>query len=588
MVNSDENYDMEHWLKGRPREFAIVIAARAALRAVPALATAIHIGMIGRGRQSVGTAMVLPTFRSIAASWASVMFPSHKGEIRAAARAAATAASGADAVALVAPAARAAVRTARAAADAAASTNLGARTAVTRSIGSAVAFATHDAVNLDGAVAAGTSSQMAVFALARQPLWLKGVPEWVPASWHLLKKALLDVAEDWEVWTDWYEARLVGGRVNETLELERVLIPEEIWELGPKRVNAHIKALIEKHRSEPPKKPDETVEPVPSQAPGPHYRADADGRIDSAPSGEADAQGNDRQTIDQLKPLVLQCAAALEARLSKNEFPELLASVQQYRGALAPNDATPIEWGTVWGTGVLLQNAADAAEREIKNRTLPELEDPAKTALDSLLRLHGPMILATAEGVKLSERAAGFAMTREQQEALRTAAEEVVERLKADKDIITPRAAETVSAATDAIGQGRHPERGSVYGLANLKNVSIVLIGGAAAATPALIGTLLGVPIVGAVVGAPLSLVVVEAVKKSAAFSALVTQLGARLDSMSDAELQVWLDERARRLAPFRGFVILNQEPLRRIAETTPELRWMLRYIDFIVADPET
>ena len=177
------------------------------------------------------------------------------------------------------------------------------------------------------------------------------------------------------------------------------------------------------------------------------------------------------------------------------------------------------------GVGVLLQNAAASAEREIRDRILPEMEDPAKTGLDSLLTLHGPMILATRDGAQLSETAAGFAMTREQQDTLRAAAQEVVERLKMSPEIITKRAAQSASDATKVIGQGPHPERGSVYGLANIKNISIVLIGGAAVATPALIGALLGLPIVGLVVGAPFSLVVLEAIKKSPAFSALVIQL---------------------------------------------------------------
>jgi hypothetical protein len=97
---------------------------------------------------------------------------------------------------------------------------------------------------------------------------------------------------------------------------------------------------------------------------------------------------------------------------------------------------------------------------------------------------------------------------------------------------------------------------------------------------------LLGVPLIGSIVGAPLSLVVVEAVKKSPAFTSLVTQLGAKLDAMSDLELRAWLEERSRRLTPFRSFVISNGEPLRKIASSTNELKWMLRYIDFVVGKP--
>jgi hypothetical protein len=178
-------------------------------------------------------------------------------------------------------------------------------------------------------------------------------------------------------------------------------------------------------------------------------------------------------------------------------------------------------------------------------------------------------------------------MTREQQAALRAAADRVAEQLKAQRDVITPRAADSVADAAHVIGEGKHPERGSIYGLATIRNVSVILIGGAAMATPALIGTLLGSTIVGAIAGAPLSLLVVEAVKKNAAFTALTTQLGADLNKIPDEVLPSWLEERSRRWAPLRTFVIANQEPLRKIAESTTELRWMLRYIDFIVGKPD-
>jgi hypothetical protein len=174
-------------------------------------------------------------------------------------------------------------------------------------------------------------------------------------------------------------------------------------------------------------------------------------------------------------------------------------------------------------------------------------------------------------------------MTREQQADLRAASEQVAEQLRGHHDIIAPLAAASVADAVTAIGMGNHPERGSVYALATIKNVTIILIGGAAAATPAVIGALLGSSLLGAVFGAPITLLAVETVKKSPAFNALVTQLGAKLDAMSDVELGAWLEDTTRRLAPFRSFVISNEEPLRKIARSTNELKWMLRYIDFVV-----
>jgi hypothetical protein len=137
----------------------------------------------------------------------------------------------------------------------------------------------------------------------------------------------------------------------------------------------------------------------------------------------------------------------------------------------------------------------------------------------------------------------------------------------------------SVADAANAIGEGQHPERGLVYCLATMRNVAVVLIGGAAIATPAIVGALIGA----GTAGTGFSLVAVEAVKKNRTFNALVTQLGASLEKMLDFDLRTWLEDRSRRLAPLRSFVISNEEPLRKIAGSTNELRWMLRYIDFVV-----
>jgi hypothetical protein len=412
-------------------------------------------------------------------------------------------------------------------------------------------------------------------AVADLPLWLGDAPpDWIRQRWDTLKRDLIGAGIGWEVWVNWYEDRLAGRVRSDAHELAYIEVPDHLWADGPAKVNTWIMRRLEEL---------DDLTPIPKPGPGPRFQLGEEGPIDRAPASDVDEQGNDVRTINQLKPLVMRCVSELQARLSRNEFPELIITVEQYGVALNPGPGRGVEWGEVWGLGVMLQNAASSAERRITQRILPPLEDPAKTALDSLLTMHGPLILATSDGSELSAKAQAFAMTREQEADLRAASEQVAEHLVAHNDVITPRAAASIADAVSAVGEGNHPERGSVYALATIKNVSIILIGGAAAATPAVIGALLGVPLIGSIVGAPLSLVVVEAVKKSPAFSSLVTQLGAKLDTMSDLELRAWLEDRSRRLAPFRSFVISNEEPLRKIAGSTSELRWMLRYIDFVV-----
>ena len=73
-------------------------------------------------------------------------------------------------------------------------------------------------------------------------------PSSLEMQWKSLKTELLArKSENWQVWTDWYEARLRGGPVNNALELARVMIPDEIWKQGAAVVNAKIARLIGEH-----------------------------------------------------------------------------------------------------------------------------------------------------------------------------------------------------------------------------------------------------------------------------------------------------------------------------------------------------
>jgi hypothetical protein len=428
-------------------------------------------------------------------------------------------------------------------------------------------------------------------ALAQLELWPGGAPpEWMARRWNTLKRDLIEAGVGWEVWAAWYEDRLAGRVRSEAQELAYVEVPDVVWGQGiagdPAVVNTWImrqfNRLADQASDDPPDAGSlaESIPAIPKPGPGPRFQVSDEGPIERAPTTDVDEHANDVRTINQLKPLILRCASELQVRLSRNEFPELLATIEHYGNVLNPGPGSAVEWGEVWGLGVMLQNAASSAERQIAQRLLPPLEDPAKTALDSLLTMHGPLILATSQGAELSAKAQAFAMTREQQADLRAASEQVAQQFTAHPEVITASAAASIAEAASAVGKGNHPERGTVYLLANMRNVAVVLIAGAAVTTPPILASLMGAA---AATGAGFSFIAVEALKKNPTFNALVTHLGASLEKMLDLDPRAWLEDGTRRFAPFRSFVIANEEPLRKIAASTKELRWLLRYIDFIV-----
>lgn len=177
-------------------------------------------------------------------------------------------------------------------------------------------------------------------------------------------------------------------------------------------------------------------------------------------------------------------------------------------------------------------------------------------------------------------------MTREQQAALRADALAIAAKLHGSAEVIEPQADKIVTGATEIIGEGRHPERGSAFGVATFKHVTIVLV---SAATVAAFGATVGGEM-GAAFGGPIATAVgaastwlgLETLKTRPVFKAAAAALGEGFDRLLEIE-GARLHQRLIQLAPLRRFVTDNREPLRRIATNTRQMRWMLPYIDFIV-----
>jgi hypothetical protein len=318
-----------------------------------------------------------------------------------------------------------------------------------------------------------------------------------------------------------------------------------------------------------------SLDPLPKQGAGPHFAIAPSGKIAQASRSTIDAAGNDTRRITQLVVLVRQATddLALTLRGSSNTFPELVRDLDAYRHAIS-YEVSDIAWGLVWGLGVRLEEAAAAAERKIDDRLSPQLEDVALSSLQSLRVLHAPLILATAEGRELQEQADLMRMTRDEQSALRRDAAALSSSLEQSDNLIEQEASDIVNDAVTSIGQGRHPNRGTTFGIVTIKHTAIVLVGAAVIGIPA--------HYIGGVVGAGLTMGAWEAVKKAPSFAAATAALGDEFNRIIERGGAA-AEEQVARLAPFRRFVLDNEAPLRRIAASTTQLGWMTAYIDFLV-----
>lgn len=314
---------------------------------------------------------------------------------------------------------------------------------------------------------------------------------------------------------------------------------------------------------------------LPSQGGGSHFGLSMAGQIASIPITSIDQSGNDLRRISQLLPIIRECVDDFLANSESlgNQHPNLVRDMRRYKQLISIN-VESIEWGIVWGVGVKIERSATAVERRIADRLAPELEDERLTALQSIRNLHAPLILATAEGRELQEQADRMRMTRDEQATLHDASIAVSKALEQHENIIEPEAAAIVAEAAEMVGAEPHPERGTTYGVAILKNMTIVLFGAALATTPRVA--------LGPYLGDAGTMSVWEALKKWPAFTKAAEALGENFQTFIDREKAV-VQVALKKLIPFRSFIIIHEQHLRVIAGATPQLRWLLSLIDYVV-----
>ena len=108
---------------------------------------------------------------------------------------------------------------------------------------------TLDVELLESGENAGDKPEETVAGLSGKALWLGGTPVWASRRWADFRDKLPD-AEGWQVWIDWYEARLAGRKLDAALESDLLTLPGDEWAQGPAHINAVIAKLIEA-RSDP-------------------------------------------------------------------------------------------------------------------------------------------------------------------------------------------------------------------------------------------------------------------------------------------------------------------------------------------------
>jgi Leucine-rich repeat (LRR) protein len=323
----------------------------------------------------------------------------------------------------------------------------------------------------------------------------------------------------------------------------------------------------------------EEFEPIPAQGPGPHFTINNLGRLAPAPPADLDAAGNNVNRIRQMLPLVRQAARDFAARLGSqsNTFPELARNAAQYLDEVSKPE-TEIEWGLLWGFGVVLEEAAAAADRAVVAPLEPPLEDSAQTALQGWRRLHPVLILATAEGSELQAQSEVNRMTKPERVEVREAARDLAQDVRAD-GLATDAANKILQAAVDAPIDGRHPERGVEFMVATVKNAAIVLVSAAVVAGVA--------HNIGGGAGIAVGMAGWELAKKSNGFSSALAALGKSVDDFH-AGAGSFLQNGLEGLHLYWHFVKTRKTKFLRFSKSAGQNAWMDNFVHSLAEDKVT
>lgn len=249
MIKLTRRSKIEFWLQSQQPDVVSVIAARSALRAVPLLGNLIENEKFHEPLEVV----ILPCFWSISIALSAGNWPDKAGKL--------LASSAYSATAICAPIAHNA--------DArAADVIYAAAHAVTSVVGGNIESAAAAIIAASRAARASLAEysldcdcvdrgQTAQW-LTKQRLWnddvnlANALPFEYREDWHKLKSYLIARNRDWNVWTDWYEARLLGQPLIEEIEVGlrpenfqygRATLPPEYYK-KPAKANATIRKNI--------------------------------------------------------------------------------------------------------------------------------------------------------------------------------------------------------------------------------------------------------------------------------------------------------------------------------------------------------
>jgi len=312
------------------------------------------------------------------------------------------------------------------------------------------------------------SNKNQIELLSRQPLWIikDGIPSWATDAILSSTSELKALGSDWSTFDQWYNSILIQPEalIEFKDELSQIAAePPEFW--GDSEENARTSDLV---MTEIAFRLGWLGAPrVPEDRSGIQFETTT-GKYAIASSGLGDE--DDIAEIEGLRDVILEALEDLAASCQgTNAFTRVSRVSDSYRKTLE-GEITRVSIDKLYAYGVRMSNANSKLLSDIESGVLPEPGGEIAEALDSVLTLHGPMILGTKRGQELLKRSREYLLTQEKEL-------EYKERLKAftdavgASDLVDRDSMDVLDEVTEAFGTGDHPERSNEVAVTASRNL---------------------------------------------------------------------------------------------------------------------
>ncbi|WP_141135998.1 hypothetical protein [Antarctobacter heliothermus] len=318
---------------------------------------------------------------------------------------------------------------------------------------------------------------------------------------------------------------------------------------------------------------------IPKQDLSVHFAVES-GRITSVPTQFFGEDENDYNRINALLPSILRFSENARKALGRSDaYRTLLESLLRYETECS-KPFKEINYAILYGYGIELQHTYDSVLSDVDAGETPELSSDQRTPMESLLQLHGPLILASKDGRELITDSERYSRSPREERKFQAAIDELGAKIEQNPDVVAADTASALKSLREIPTDAKQYERWYRLNRGAFRNFVIVAAGASLAATLAAAATT-GSPLL-IIAGAVASWISLEGIKKSKSYGNLTQEIGCILDSASNVSLQSAGQAASSSLLQIREFVVSNRDLLKRIGGSSKEMEWLEQALDDI------